>query len=192
MTHYTQHESDLETIRRRWSSVSSNDIGLTEAQRVLVTDFEVVLEMLDEHLERGSKYKDPSEVSDLLGALDKGAPRDEIREACDDAARALSEASEGVAADLLERLAKFLVKEEDNAPGSEDVGGYPRPVAGAIELVWRQRDDDAGHRADFALCGWRGWLADYSDGRPCVVVISPDFAVTQLGAEDVEELRGEL
>ena len=192
MTHYTQHESDLETIRRRWSSVSSNDIGLTEAQRVLVTDFEVVLGMLDEYIERGSRYKDPIEVSDLLGALRKGAPRDEIREACDDAARALGGASEGVAADLLDRLVEFLAP--GNASTSDDsfVGGYPRPVAEAIELVWRQRDDDAGHRADFALCGWRGWLADTSDGRPCVVVINPDFVVTQLGGEDVEEMRGAL
>ena len=175
---------DIDAIRKRWCGVSSNDIGLNDAQRQILVDFETVLEAFDELA--GGDYKEPDELTDLVKRLAAGqVDAEDIAQDCTDLANYFENRGHVHAAKSVEALAPFL--ERLGRTTGEDVDGMPRAVARAVLLLWDQRDDDYGHRAEFVLCGWRAWL----DG-PSVVLIEPDLDTRTMSADDVTTLRKEL
>ncbi len=155
--YYTQAESDLQALRRRWVGVSPDDIDLTDAQRQIVTDLNVLLDLLDASERAGLK----GELDDLIVWLDDEdgtTDRRDIERECENALEELEERSVAAA---LAALAPHLAKLRD--PGFTGVryGAEPTsrwiglptirmhcgtelayPVARMALLLWTYRPED--------------------------------------------------
>ncbi len=157
MRSYTQAESDLQALRRRWVGVSPDDIDLTDAQRQIVTDLNVLLDLLDDSERAGLN----GELDDLIGWLDDEdgtTDRRDIERKCQNAIPEV-EAKSGAA--VLEALAPHLAKLRDPSftgvrSGAEPTSrwiGLPTirmhcgtelayPVARMALLLWTYRPED--------------------------------------------------
>lgn len=125
---YTQAESDLDALRRRWVGVSPDDIDLTDAQRQIVTDLNVLLDALDDSERAGLD----GELDDLLAWLtddDGTLTRRDIERECASAEDDLEEKS---GAAVLAALAPHLAKLRD--PGFTGVRHGADPVSRWIGL----------------------------------------------------------
>ena len=173
---YTQHEYDIDAIRRRWSHLSSNDIGLTDAQRQIVTDVEVILEHIDP-----PPYKRSHELTNLIYGLADGKwDRDDITDACDELSRAYENDGQAHAEDLIDALTPHLKRL--GPPPDGDVLGYHVTVARAIVLLWDFSESE--HRAEFVCDGYRLWLA-----LPLMKGIGPDGSTFELTCEQIKAIR---
>ena len=155
--YYTQAESDLQALRRRWVGVSPDDIDLTDAQRQIVTDLNVLLDLLDASERAGLK----GELDDLIGWLDDEdgtTDRRDIERECENALEGLEERS---GAAVLEALAPHLAKLRDPSFTGVRYGAEPTsrwiglpvirmhcgtelayPVARMALLLWTYRPED--------------------------------------------------
>ena len=158
MRYYTQAEGDLDALRRRWVGLSPDDIDLTPAQRQIVTDLNVLLDVLDDSERAGLN----GELDDLLGWLtdeDGTTDRRDIERECESAARDIEDKS---GAAVLEALAPHLAKLRDPSftrirytdrdPRTRWVGlpvvqmhcgtELAYPVARMALLLWTYRPED--------------------------------------------------
>lgn len=157
MRSYTQAESDLDALRRRWVGVSPDDIDLTDAQRQIVTDLNVLLDALDD-TERAGLNGELDDLTAWLTDDDGTLTRRDIERACSSAEDDLEEKS---GAAVLAALAPHLAKLRD--PGFTGVTtstdprtrwiGLPTirmhcgteiayPVARLMLLLWEYRPAD--------------------------------------------------
>lgn len=158
MRNYTQAEVDINALRRRWVGVSPDDIDLTPAQRQIVTDLNVLLDLLDD-TERGGLNGQLDDLAGWLDDEDNTTTRRDIERECASAAQDVEEKS---GAAVLEALAPHLAKLRD--PGFTGVRytdsdprtrwvGLPTvrmhcgtelayPVARLLLLLWEYRPMD--------------------------------------------------
>ena len=129
MRYYTQAEADIAALRRRWVGVSPDDIDLTDAQRQIVTDLNVLLDALDDTERAGLD----GQLDDLLGWImtdeDATTTRRDIEY---QVARALPEVEDKSGAAVLEALAPVLAKLRD--PGFTGVRATNDPLTRWIGL----------------------------------------------------------
>lgn len=158
MRNYTQAEADIAALRRRWVGVSPDDIDLTDAQRQIVTDLNVLLDALDETERAGLD----GQLDDLLGWImvdeDGTTTRRDIEREIESA---IPEVEDKSGAAVLEALAPALAKLRDpgftgvrhtNDPLSRWIGlpvvrmscgtELAYPVARLLLLLWEYRPID--------------------------------------------------
>jgi len=201
--YYTQAEEDLDAIRRRWVGLSPDDIDLTPAQRQIVTDLNVLLDLLDDSERAGLN----GELDDLIGWIqdeDGTTDRRDIERECSVAENALHDKS---GAAVLEALAPHLAKLRDPSfTGIRYADKDPRtrwvglptvlmhcgtelayPVARMALLLWTYRPDEWSGTSPYGGPMTAGEDPDSGEYR---VTIGPFVLDADNAAELSRKVRG--